>query len=47
MSKTSTKPEGSDFAAFDASTATEQLRTFAEKTAEQTKENYERMNDET
>ncbi|MCT8998775.1 phasin [Chelativorans intermedius] len=43
MSKTSNKPEGTEFSAFDASQATEQLRSFAEKSAEQTRETYEKM----
>lgn len=44
MSKTSNKAETTtEFPTFDASKATEQLRSFAEKGAEQTKEAYERM----
>ncbi|WP_159592955.1 MULTISPECIES: phasin [Chelativorans] len=43
MSKTSNKPEGTEFPTFDASKATEQFRSFAEKSAEQTRETYEKM----
>jgi phasin len=42
MSKT-TSNKGPEFSAFDPSTATEQLRSFTEKTADQAKETYERM----
>ncbi|WEX08809.1 phasin [Chelativorans sp. AA-79] len=44
MSKTTNKAtESVEFPTFDPSAATEQLRSFAEKSAEQGKETYERM----
>jgi len=44
MSRTNNKPADTiEFPAFDAQKATEQFRAFTEKTAEQTKETYERL----
>lgn len=43
MSKTNSKTETNEFPTFDATEATEQLRNIAEKSAEQTRETYDKM----